>query len=253
MLEIEPYNLIAELSLNEDSSEPYYLQLKRKIAALIESGKLHSAQGLPAERTLADLLNISRTTVRRCYLELRASGLLSAHGQSGTLVNEVPRISPKLGKLKGFTEEMGELGMVASAQVLSCEVVSDRTIASVFARPSTATFLRLIRLRLADNVPMTRETAWYDLTAAPELIKWDKLGSSYSFLESHCNIKLAWAEQSIEAVISSDEESSAFGLTNNSPCLLLKRKSFTNNNQLIEYVEGTFRGDAYAYRLKLSV
>lgn len=253
MIQADYDQLIEKLQLNSQTSEPYYLQLKRKIVALIESGDLPSGQGLPAERTLAEALNLSRTTVRRSYLELRESGMLGAHGQGGTLVNAVPRISPKLGKLKGFTEEMGELGMVANTLVLSADLTSDRTIASVFARPSTATFLRLVRLRLADNVPMTREIAWYDLTAAPELTKWDRVGSAYAYLEAQCNIKLAWAEQSIEAIISSDEESKAFGFAENGPCLLLKRKSFTDNNQLIEYVEGTFRGDAYAYRLKLTV
>lgn len=42
-----------------------------------------------------------------------------------------------------------------------------------------------------------------------------------------------------------------FGFSQPGPCLLLKRRSHSAQNTLVEYVEGTFRGDAYIYRLKL--
>src|SRR4051812_27923176 len=35
------------------------------------------------------------------------------------------------------------------------------------------------------------------------------------------------------------------------PCLLIKRRSYTHGDVMIEYVEGLFRGDAYSYRLNL--
>ena len=37
------------------------------------------------------------------------------------------------------------------------------------------------------------------------------------------------------------------------PCLLIKRHSFTQDAVMVEYVEGLFRGDMYSYRLKLQV
>jgi GntR family transcriptional regulator len=88
---------------------------------------------------------------------------------------------------------------------------------------------------------------------APNWAHWDTRGSAYDFLQTQCNIKLSWAEQSIEALTRSDEESAVFGFKQSSPCLLLKRKSYSSQNQLVAYVEGTFRGDAYAYRVKLEV
>jgi GntR family transcriptional regulator len=106
-------------------------------------------------------------------------------------------------------------------------------------------FLRLVRLRLGDGVPLPREVAWYDLTAAPALADWDIQGSAYRFLTEQCGIALSHGEQTIEA------ESEVFEFSAPSPCLLMKRKTFSKAGQLIEYVEGTFRGDAYAYRLTL--
>lgn len=243
--------LIDQLKLSDATSEPYYLQLKRQLNALIVGGELAAGYNLPSERVLAEALQVSRTTVKRCYDELRNSQHLASNGRGGTVVKEPPRVSPTLGKLQGFTEEMRGLGMTASTRVLAHEVVRERTMASIFQRPSTAAFLRLVRVRLADDVPMTREVAWYDLTAAPALEYWDTHGSAYVFLDEKCHIKLAWAEQSIEAVMSSAEEAQVFGFSAPGPCLLLKRHAYTAADQLIEYVEGTFRGDAYAYKLKL--
>jgi GntR family transcriptional regulator len=60
-------NLIEQFKPNAQTYEPYYLQLKRKISGLIDSGALNTGLGLSSERVLAEALNLSRTTVRRCY------------------------------------------------------------------------------------------------------------------------------------------------------------------------------------------
>jgi len=244
-------DLVNRLQLNEQSSEPYYLQLKRQLNAMIEGGDLKSGVNLPSERTLAEAMQISRTTVKRCYDELRSNRLLSTHGRGGTVVQGPPSMNRALGRLKGFSEEMREQGKIATTRVLQCEVVSERTIACIFNRPSVSPFLRLVRVRMADGLPMTREVAWYDLTAAPELEVWDTRGSVYAFLQDQCGIVLVRAEQSIEAVMSSHEEAKVFGFDQPSPCLLLKRHTFSATEQLIEYVESTFRGDAYVYKVNL--
>lgn len=244
--------ILGRLSLNPQTSEPYYAQLKRQITALIATGELPAGSNLPSERVLAEALQVSRTTVKRCYNDLRNENQLSTHGRGGTQVQPPIHVRPALGKLKGFTEEMREQGMTASTHLVEHVQIQDRAIASIFGRPSTSTFLKLVRIRLADNVPMTREIAWYDLTLVPSMAQWDGIGSAYAFLRDQCGVTLAEAEQSIEAVLSQEDESAAFGFAEPSPCLLLKRKTMSATGKLAEYVEGTFRGDAYAYRLKLS-
>jgi GntR family transcriptional regulator len=239
------------LVLDHVSSEPYYLQLLKQIETWIESGQMPQGRNLPSERDLALALGLSRTTIKRCYDGLRKSDLLGGKGRAGSKIKTTKRIEPTLGKLKGFTQEMQELGMTASTQLQSKEVVSDRMMASLFGRPSTALFLRLVRVRSGDGTPMTREVAWYDLSLAPAMADWDAQGSAYSFLKDPCGLVLGGADQSVEAVLSSAEEMLAFGFDTPSPCLLFKRKTYSTQAQLVEYVEGTFRGDAYVYRLKL--
>lgn len=246
-------DLINRLTIDDKTSEPYYKQLIRHIEHLISSGQISHGLGLPSERDLAEALKLSRTTIKRCYDELRLAGLLSANGRGGTSVNNPQTKRAPLGLLRSFSDEMHALGMEPSTKLESNQVVTDRTIASIFQRPSNASFLRLVRVRLADGVPMAREVAWYDLSVAPTLTDWDATGSAHAFLQGRCEIELCWAEQSIESMLSSEEESKTFGFSDASPCLFLKRSTYTSENKLVEYVESTFRGDAYVYRVKLDV
>lgn len=245
-------DIFEQLKPDRSLSEPVYKQLMRRILSLIESGRITGNHSLPSERVLAEQLSLSRTTVRRCYDELRMQNFLVSNGRAGFAVHDVPSLQPKMGKLKGFTQEMQELGLTPSTRILEKGIIADRTIASIAGRPSNTQFLRVIRLRFGDNVPLSRELAWYDLTVAPMLANWDGTGSIYQYLQTVCSIRLEHAEQTIEAVISSPDESLVFGFEQPQPCLLFKRKTYTTGGQIIEYVEGTFRGDAYSYHINLS-
>jgi GntR family transcriptional regulator len=242
----------AGLVLNRAAHEPFWRQLYVQISALIASGEVGQGGSLPSERELAQAMGVSRATTKRCYDELRRLDQLGGRGRGGSVVQAVKQVQPTLGKLKGFTQEMQELGMTASTQLLERLVTTDRMMASVFGRPSTAQFLRLVRVRLADGVPMTREVAWYDLTIAPALGNWDAQGSVYTFVKEVCGVELGHAEQTVEAVQSSAQETHTFGFDAPQPCLLFKRKTYATNQQLVEYAEGTFRGDAYVYKLTLA-
>ncbi|PPQ26445.1 GntR family transcriptional regulator [Rhodoblastus sphagnicola] len=243
--------LIESLAPDRGLAEPVYKQMARAFNKMLETGEIGEGQSLPAERLLAEKLDLSRTTVRRFYEELRKDDLLSTSRRSGAVTKAPPRLSPRMGRLKGFTDEMRELGVEASTRVLSRDIVRDRVIASVFNRPSTAHFLKLVRLRLGDGAPLSREIAWFDLTLAPDMADWNVEGSAYHQLSHVCGVRLGEAEQSIEAVLSSDEENAAFGFETPQPCLLIKRKTRATSGQIVEYVEGTFRGDSYTYRLNL--
>lgn len=242
---------IARIKPNTAISKPVYKQLLQNIINLIESGEITDGFSLPSERMLAEALNLSRTTIRRCYEELRAQNHLHIDGRAGASIKSPVRITPRMGRLKGFTEEMHEQGITPSSKIIEHAIVSDRTIASVFNRPASAQFLRLTRVRLGDDIPLSREIGWFDLTLAPQLADWDNEGSVYEFLVQSCGLQLTHGEQTIEAVMSNAAEDRVFGFTQAGPCLLLKRKTFTQTGAIIEYVEGTFRGDAYTYRIML--
>lgn len=241
------------MSLREDTAQPLYQQLEDQLTALIASGTLAVGTTLPAERQLAKDLNVSRATVQRCYNTLRQRKLVGAFGRLGSIVQGPgSRLNTGMDRLKGFTEEMQELGRVPSSRILEQAVGGDRSIASVFGLSSDVPFLKLVRVRSGDGVPMSREVAWYNLSLAPGLATRDLSKSVYAYLEEE-GIPLVHGEQTIEATMPTAEECEIFGFAAPMPCLLIKRRSYVAGQKMVEYVEGLFRGDAYTYRLTLKV
>src|SRR5579871_5900384 len=72
------------LRLREDSAMPIYQQLEEQLTLAVQDGRLKPGTTLPAERYLAEILGISRTTVQRCYNGLRERNLVTGHGRLGT-------------------------------------------------------------------------------------------------------------------------------------------------------------------------
>lgn len=247
----EALRLADLLTLDAAAPKPIYQQLEEQVTALIGEGRLEAGRTLPSERDLADALGVSRATVQHCYNNLRRLGLLHGKGRSGSRVQQL-RLNTGMDRLKGFTEEMREIGRVPSSRILQCDTVEDRSIASVFGLPATAPLLKLVRVRHGDNTPMSREVAWYDLSAAPGLAGHDLTGSVYAVLK-RLGVQLTHCDQTIEAAMSSPEEAEIFGFQSPHPCLLIKRRSYTAEGRMLEYVEGLFRGDAYSYSLSLHI
>jgi GntR family transcriptional regulator len=227
--------------------------LYERIRDALSDGQLSPGSAAPAERELAERLGISRGTVKRCYDQLRQEGLLAGRGRGGSVLQSPKAALPTLGQLKGFTQEMKELGRVPSTVVVSREVSAERVMASLFGQNSQAQLLHVVRIRLADAVPMTRESAWYNLSRAPGFKDWTGEGSAYDFLRVQCSVRFGRASQTVEAVLSSTAETQAFGFAAAQPCLLFKRKVYDTDGHLIEYVEGCFRGDLYAYQIPLQI
>lgn len=249
----DPPPIATMLRLREDTAMPIYQQLETQLTTLIRDGLIAAGTTLPAERQLAETLGVSRATVQRCYNDLREHRLIRGHGRHGSIVEgEGIRLLPGMDRLKGFTQEMQELGRKPSTRVLEHAVVRDRQIASLFGLPSTARLLKLIRIRLGDDVPFSHETAWYNLQAAPFLEVADFYGSMYAQLAEH-GLAMAYCDQTVEATSPTPAECAIFGFNEPHPCLLIKRRSFGRREVMLEYVEGLFRGDTYTYRLRLTV
>lgn len=74
-----------------------YLRLSRAFQEAIDAGRLAPSEQLPAERTLAELLGLSRSTVVAAYDDLAATGWVTRKRGSGTHVSTLaPRSSAVL-------------------------------------------------------------------------------------------------------------------------------------------------------------
>ena len=84
--------LAALPELDRESIVPLYRQIYEALRESILAGTLPESTRLPPERTLADRLNVNRSTVVHAYRELVADGLIEQKVGSGSRV--VPQLRP---------------------------------------------------------------------------------------------------------------------------------------------------------------
>lgn len=70
------------------SSERLYIRVARRIADLVKAGDVKPGDRLPSERVLADMLQVSRPSIREAMIALEVSGLIEVRSGSGIFVTE---------------------------------------------------------------------------------------------------------------------------------------------------------------------
>lgn len=75
-----------DVSIDTDSPEPPFEQLRSGIAGLVARGELPAGTRLDTVRQLAADLGLAANTVAKAYRALEADGIVSTEGRRGTFV-----------------------------------------------------------------------------------------------------------------------------------------------------------------------
>jgi DNA-binding FadR family transcriptional regulator len=67
-----------------------YEEIVVKVKHMIEKGRLHSGDQLPSERELAEVFNVSRSSVREALRSLETQGYLESRQGDGTYIARQP-------------------------------------------------------------------------------------------------------------------------------------------------------------------
>ncbi|WP_337267820.1 GntR family transcriptional regulator [Oryzifoliimicrobium ureilyticus] len=247
-------SLFAELKrrVGDLSSGPLYKRLSAALLGLVQEGLLKPGTSLPAERDLAEGLDLARVTVRSAYRDLIAAGILESRQGSGTsVVAQAEKIEHPLWRLSSFSAEMRSRGQTPVAKVLS-RAINNPTPEEAFLmglEPSEEV-LRLDRLRLADGRPLAIERAVVPLKflggrAAGE-------GSLYEALAAfgHRPVKAA---QRLTAVVLDRSSARLLEVEPGAPALLIEQISRLVDQRVVEYTRSHFRGDAYDFITELKL
>ena len=76
--------------LDEDSGIPIWIQLRNRLAYLVDSGYYKSGDRLPTVRALAAELNVNYHTVNKVYTSLEHDGYISSKRGRGAFVSKQP-------------------------------------------------------------------------------------------------------------------------------------------------------------------
>ena len=207
---------------------------------------------MPSEEALVSEFNVSRTTIRTTIQNLVRQGLVEIRRGKGTFVAP-PRITQELTELTGFVEDMQVLGRHATARLLDKKVVpASEAVARQLALPLGTDVVQILRVRLADGVPLS-----FDETYLPEelgrKVMADDLATEpiFSLLEQKYSTPLVEAEYQLEASIADAAVAIALSVSPGSPIFLIERTSYSVGHRPVDYEKLHYRGDHIRFKTRL--
>jgi len=231
---------------------PRYYQLKEIIGEKIRGGDWPEGRLIPSERELCEQYGISRMTARQSITELVKEGFLYREQGKGTFVAR-PKIIQRLMKLTGFTQDMRAREWQPGAKVLGAEMwLADEIIAKILRIKPGQPVFKLNRLRLANGEPLGLETTCISFIGCEKLLDEDLAGQSlYALLEQKYGLPMSAAEQELEAGLASDQDADLLEIAPGGPVLHIRRTTYTERGQVIEYAQSVYRGDKYKFYVRL--
>jgi GntR family transcriptional regulator len=234
--------------LDESSAQPLYQQLQRGLRAAIENRVISPDDALPPERDLAEMLSVSRITVRKAIDELVEEGLLIRKQGSGTFVSN--RVEKNFAKLTSFSEDMRARGREPRSVWLNkaAGTVTPEESLTLRSSPGTPVY-RFHRIRYADDAPMALE---YATVLAGCLTSVEDVATSlYEALEKTGNRPVR-ALQRLRAVLLTAEQAKLLKAQERDAGLLVARVGYLKDGRAVEFSQSFYRGDIYDFVAELS-
>lgn len=212
------------------SQSPLYLQIKHFIEQQISSGHWPVGHQITTELELTKQFNVSRMTVNKAIRDLVAEGKLQRRPRLGTFVcaPDEKAESPLL-DIRNIAEEVAQRGKAYSSKVIKqVELLADGVIATKLGvMLDTKVFYSEI-IHFEDNSPIQYELRWVNEAYAPDYLSQDFTTlTPNQYLSQHC--PLSAIEHTVEAIVADDKVRSALKLAANEPCLLLNRRTWSQD------------------------
>jgi GntR family transcriptional regulator len=241
------------LEVDPHSALPLYAQIEAVLASSIADGTFPPGSRLPNEEELVKRFTVSRTTIRQTIQNLIRRGLIEIRRGKGTFVAQ-PKITQELTELSGFVEDMQVLGRHPSARLLDKRIVpASESIARELALTIGTLVMRIQRVRLADNAPLSFDETYLPREIGEKIIENDlETEPIFSLLEQKYNVPLVEAEYRLEAVSADPTVARALGIGAGSPTFLIERTSYSAGHQPIDYEKLYYRGDQIRFVTRLA-
>ena len=209
---------------------------------------------LLSEREIMKKYEVSRNTVREALSELENIGYIYRQHGKGTFVANMAKKTAELGNEYSFTEQMKALGRQPMTKILK---LTKESANEYFSKKLGIAFgsemIKLKRLRIADNQPMMIDRTYLPAKVFPDLSKVeleDQQRSLYNvFLEDYGQ-KVKLADETLFAGIITDEDAHLLNIKPNLPGFMLRRTTYNQKNEIIEYTISSARGDQFVYNIK---
>jgi len=229
-----------------EGPQPKHQQLRELLIGMVVPG-----QPIPSERELMTSYGVSRATVRKAIDGLVADGLLQRTQGLGTFAVR-PRLETNL-HLASFSQDMRRRGLSPATRILSIgQELPPAEVAQWLGLAEDEPAWRLVRIRLADGVPIAHEDGWYPSGLLPELDRRPLADASlYQILGQDYGLWIDHAEQTVWAEAAEPALATQLAAAPHTPLLVFRRLSSASGRP-VEFVISRYRGDRYQVHMELS-
>ena len=237
--------------INRNAKRPIYNQLVEILRLKIEN-EMAPNEKMLSERGICEQYGVSRTTVRLAMAELEHMGYIYKRHGKGTFVAALNKNSQNLMESYSFTDYMREHGKKPSTKVLSFEILdSTNYFAENLGISPGEKIIKITRLRLADELPMMLERTYLPQKEfaglTEEMVTKKPL---YEIFRDNYGQVIKVADEEFSAGLLSDIEASLLGIPKDLACLKLIRKTYNNENRVIEFTLSVARSDKFVYKVR---
>jgi DNA-binding GntR family transcriptional regulator len=241
-----------DITLERNSPVPLYYQVAQAIEHAINTGALAPGDRLENELSLTSRLGLSRPTARQAIQELVKKGLLVRKRGVGTQV--VRSQFRRTEALSSLNEDIIKAGKIPGTRLLEYSVGPlDQDIRDAIdaAAVSESEFIKIRRLRLADDVPLAILTNY--LPTRFEITEENMQSKSlYACLRS-LGVNLKIAHQQISARLMTDDEAELLDAETPAACLTVDRIAYDDVGQFVEFGRHTYHAAQYSIQSSLVV
>ncbi|WP_263367172.1 GntR family transcriptional regulator [Edaphobacter bradus] len=231
---------------------PLYFQIQQELIKSIAQGRLKEGTMLPSEDELSRKYDVSRMTARQALQGLKLNGHAYSERGRGTFVSR-PKLEKNILHLQGFTEEIEQQGRTPHSRILERTILPATPELQIKLQLGPEEeILSLTRLRIADEEPVALDISHLPLSRMPRLRDIDfTTNSIYRSIREQHGIRLAWADEIIEAIAASSEEAELLGVPCHSPILSIQRVVFSAEKLPVEVAWTRYPGSRYRASIHL--
>lgn len=230
-------------SINKNIPVPLYYQLKKIILEKIHSGDLKAGDILPTEMEITDIFALSRTTVRQAITEMVSEGFLYRVKGKGTFVAKPKILQEFMSKIESFNDEMQNLNMTPSTQVLSLTLEAPPEEVAAFFNNYKDQVIVLKRLRFANSEPIVYVQSYLPLSCSAIIGKDLEKNQLYTLLSQDKKTRIHHVTRQIEAVLATKQIAKILGIEAGYPIQLTTTTGFNCFNEPIEFSIAYYPGD----------
>ncbi|MBI3851875.1 MAG: GntR family transcriptional regulator [Verrucomicrobia bacterium] len=232
-------------------SPPKYFQISREIIEKIQHGELVVGAPVPSETEIIAHYKVSNTTARKALHELEKAGWVTRVKGKGTFVRNFA-VERAITRIFGFTKNMIEAGRNPSTKLIGMHLRKLSHSQTLNGREYTmkGPICEIERLRLADGIPMMKETRYLSLHLCPDIQRHNLEQSLYTVFEKNYGIQLTEINQMLSAVMLEGEALEVFELQKPIPAFRVEGVSFCGKDLIVEMEDSIYRGDMYRFAAK---